>query len=192
MIIFAGSGFTKNGEYQPHFIDLMIKAGWADLYDNGLCAPGFPVVRQTLRTFTIQLGLSDYEDWLMGIWDNDIAAWSENPEVFPLMFTNIDSTDPKAADKIMAELQVDKVGRLEGREIEVILERGGIVRLPRDANYYSDPDQSCRCCAQDDILYREWIATVKIPSLNFTSSVRFYINASQGDKITGFNTLNLM
>lgn len=191
LIIFAGSGFTKNSEYQPHFIDLMIKAGWADLYDDGLCAPGFPPVRQTLKTFTIQLGLSDYEDPL-GIWDNDIAAWSENPDVFPRMFTNIDSTDPKAADKIMTELQVDKVGQLEGREIEVIFERGDVVRLPRDRNYYCDPDQSCKCNAQDDILYREWIATVKVPSLNFSSSVRFYINADQGDKITGFNTLNLM
>jgi hypothetical protein len=116
VLLFGGSGFTRSGEYVPHFIDLMIKAGWADVYKNGLCAPGFPPVERTYRNFTVQFGLSDYEDEVSQ--DNDIAAFTHNPYLMPLMFTNIDSTSPKAPDKIMAEYQVDRGGFLEGREIE--------------------------------------------------------------------------
>jgi hypothetical protein len=197
LILFAGSGFTVDGEYQPHFLDLMIKASWASLYDDPLCASGFPAVRETWDNFTIQFGLSDYEDpFYEWIHENDIAAWARDPELFPRMFTNIDSTDPVAADKIMAEYQVDKGGTLEGREIEVSLERGDVVTLSQGVNYYMDPDlegaQLCEPNSQDDILYRHWIATLRVPSLAIDSSVDFYINAAQGDKLAGNETLNFM
>jgi hypothetical protein len=197
LIVFAGSGFTVNGEYQPHFIDLMIKGSWASLYDDPLCARGFPPVRDNWDNFTIQFGLSDYEDTFYGwIHENDIAAWAQDSELFPRMFTNIDSSDPEAPDKIMAEYQVDRGGTLEGREIEVSFVRGEMVTLTQDINYYMDPDleggQFCQPNSQDDISYRHWVATLSVPSLGIDSSVDFYINATQGDKLIGTNTLNLM
>jgi len=197
LIVFAGSGFTMNGEYQPHFIDLMIKGSWASLYDDELCARGFPPTREERDNFTIQFGLSDYEDGIPGnIHENDIAAWTQDPLIFPRMFTNIDSIDPQAADKLMAEYQVDRGGTLEGREIEVSFVRGDIVTLTQSINYYMDPDLEgsvfCQPNAQDDILYRHWVATLSVPSLGLSKSVDFYINASQGDKITSYNTLNFM
>lgn len=190
LLLFCGSGFTMNGEYQPHFIDLMIKSSWASLYDDALCAAGFPPVRETRKNFTIQFGLSDYEDSTTQ--DNDIAAWSQDPQLFPRMFTNIDNFDPEAPDKIMAEYQVDRGGTLEGREIEVSFERGEITRLPMDKNYFMDPDNGNKPNSQADILYREWTATLTVPSLGVNSSVYFYINASQGDKLIGTNTLNIL
>jgi hypothetical protein len=189
VLLFGGNGFTNNGEYQPHFIDLMIKGWWADIYDDPLCASGFPP-RKILKNFSIEFGLSDYED--ATIQDNDIAAWSEDPQIFPRMFTNIDSSDPQAPDKIMTIYQVDKGGTLERREIEVSLVRGEVTRLPKDQNYFMDPDSGCTPNSQADILYRQWIATLKVPSLGINSSVYFYVNANQGDKIIGTNTLNFM
>jgi PKD repeat protein len=189
VLLFGGNGFTNNGEYQPHFMDLMIKGWWADIYDDPLCASGFPP-RKILKNFSIEFGLSDYEDTT--IQDNDIAAWSEDPQIFPRMFTNIDSSDPQAPDKIMAVYQVDKGGTLEGREIEVSLVRGEVTRLPKDQNYFMDPDSGCTPNSQVDILYRQWVATLKVPSLGINSSVYFYVNANQGDKIIGTNTLNFM
>jgi len=112
------------------------------------------------------------------------------------MFTNIDSSDPPAPDKIMAEYQVDRGGTLEGRETEVSFARGEVVTLTQDMNYYMDPDleggQSCQPNRQDDISYRHWVATLSVPSLGIDSSVDFYIDAAQGDKLIGTNTLNLM
>ncbi len=168
----------------------MIKGGWASIYDDGLCANGFPQVKETLPKFTIQFGLSDYEDSVKQ--DNDIAAWSQNPQLFPRMFTNIDSRDTNAPDKIMAEYQVDKGGYLEGREIEVILERGNLTRLSTSKNYFMDPDNNNKPNSQADIIYREWTATLKVASLGIDTSVYFYINADQGDKLTGDNTLNFL
>jgi len=197
LILFAGSGFTVNGEYQPHFIDLMIKGSWVSLHDDPLCARGFPPVRETRDNFTIEFGLSDYEDAFYGtIHENDIGAWSQNPQLFPRRYSNIDSIDPQAADKIMVEYQVDQGGSLEGREIEVSFVRGEVVTLSQSINYYMDPDlegsQFCQPNSQDNIQYRHWIATLKAPSLSIDSSVDFYINATQGDKLIGTNTLNLM
>jgi len=167
------------------------------LYDDELCARGFPPTREERDNFTIQFGLSDYEDGIPGnIHENDIAAWTQDPLIFPRMFTNIDSIDPQAADKLMAEYQVDRGGTLEGREIEVSFVRGDIVTLTQSINYYMDPDLEgsvfCQPNAQDDILYRHWVATLSVPSLGLSKSVDFYINASQGDKITSYNTLNFM
>ncbi|MGC8933493.1 MAG: hypothetical protein ACP5LQ_09455, partial [Candidatus Methanodesulfokora sp.] len=194
VILFGESGFTRRGEYQPHFIDLMIKAGWADIYHNCLCAAGFPPAERIYRNFTIQLGLSDYEDvsWAGGIQDNDIAAFSHNPDLLPLKFTNIDSTSPDAPDKIMAEYQVDKGGFLEGREIEVSFVRAELTRLPGDGNYFMDPDNGCKPKSQGDIIYRRWIARLVVPSLGINASVSFYINAEQGEYLTGQNVLNFM
>jgi len=189
VILFGGSGFTMDGEYQPHFLDLMIKGSWAALHNDGLCAQGFPQF-QTWDNFSIEFGLSDYEDWVMQ--DNDIAVWSRDPKLFPRRYTNVDSVDPMAPDKIMAEYQVDKGGTLEGREIEVSLVRTETTYLPRDKNYYMDPDFNCEPNSQDDILYRHWVATLGVPSLDVNSSVDFYINASQADKIIGSNALNFM
>ena len=193
-LLFGGSGFTMNGGYQPHFIDLIIKGSWAALHDDELCANGFPPVQETWDNFTIEFGLSDYEDW--SVQDNDIGAWTRDPNLFPRRYTNIDSRDPNAADKIMAEYQVDEGGTLEGREIEVSFVRAEVTNLSRDENYFMDPDlegeQLCKPNSQDDILYRHWIATLKVPSLDINSSVDFYINASQGDKINGNNTFNFM
>jgi hypothetical protein len=190
VLLFGGSGFTRSGEYVPHFIDLMIKAGWADVYKNGLCAPGFPPVERTYRNFTVQFGLSDYEDEVSQ--GNDIAAFTHDPYLMPLMFTNIDSTSPKAPDKIMAEYQVDRGGFLEGREIEVSFVRAELTRLPKDGNYFIDPDNGCKPNSQADILYRRWIATLTVPSLGVNVSVSFYVNASEGEYILGQNTLNFM
>ncbi|MDI6810555.1 MAG: DUF4350 domain-containing protein [archaeon] len=194
VLLFGGSGFTMNREYQPHFIDLMIKGSWAALHDDELCANGFPPVQETWDNFTIEFGLSDYEDW--SVQDNDIGAWTRDPSIFPRRYTNIDGRDPNAADKIMAEYQVDEGGTLEGREIEVSFVREEVTKLPQNENYFMDPDlegeQLCKPNSQDDILYRHWIATLKVPSLGINSSVDFYINASQGAKINGNNTLNFM
>lgn len=193
VLLFGGNGFTMNGEYQPHFMDLMIKGGWADIYDDPLCSSGFPS-KETLKKFSIEFGLSDYEDTT--VQDNDIAAWSEDPELFPRIFTNIDSRDPQAPDKIMTVYQVDNGGFLEGREIEVSFVRREVTRLPMDENYFMDPDlegeDCCKPNSQDDILYRHWVATLVVPSLGVNSSVDFYINADQGDKISGKSALNFM
>jgi hypothetical protein len=108
------------------------------------------------------------------------------------MFTNIDSTDPKAPDKIMAEYQVDRGGTLEGREIEVSFVRADLTRLPQDQNYFMAPDNGCKPNSQLDILYRHWIATLTVPSLGVNGVVDFYANAEDGDKILGTNTLNFM
>ena len=186
MLIFGGSGFTKGGEYEPHFIDLMIHSGGAGVYDDGLCAAGFPQYKQILSGFSVQFGLSDYQN------HHDIAAWSHNPALFPRMFTNIDSTDPKAPDKIMAEYQATKAGSLEGREIEVSFVRAELTRLPRDKNFFTSPDNGCKPYSQADIVYRRWVATLAVPSLGISSSVDFYINADHGDYILGTNTLNFM
>ncbi|MBM3299877.1 MAG: hypothetical protein FJY85_07975, partial [Deltaproteobacteria bacterium] len=197
VLLFGGSGFTVNGEYQPHFIDLMIKGGWASLYDDPLCAAGFPIVHETKSQFGFEFGLSDYEDAFYGwIHENDVAAWSRDPELFPRRYFNIDSTEPSAPDKVVAEYQVDVGGALEGREIEVSFVREEVTTLPRDRNYFMDPDLAgsllCKPNSQDDILYRHWVANLTVPSLGIDSSVDFYVNASQADKITGNNTLNFM
>ena len=97
VLLFGGSGLTLDGEYEPHFIDLMIKGGWASGYDDQLCSAGFPPVETTQKAFTVQFGLSDYAN------HHDIASGTRDPQLLPRMFTNIDSTDPKAPDKIMAE-----------------------------------------------------------------------------------------
>lgn len=195
VLLFGESGFTMNGEYQPHFMDLMIKGWWADIYDDPLCSSGFPAPQEVRREFSVEFGLSDYEDAWVGQ-DNDIAAWSQDPELFPRMFTNIDSSDPQAPDKIMTVYQVDEGGSLEGREIEVSFERKEVTTLPSDENYFMDPDlpgeDCCRQNSQDDILYRRWVATLVVPCLSINSSVDFYVNADQGDKIIGSNALNFM
>ena len=194
LLLFGESGFTMNGEYQPHFIDLMIKGSWAAIYDDELCADGSPPVQQTWDNFTIEFGLSDYEDG--SIQDNDIGAWTLDPILLPRRYSNIDSQNPTAADKIMVEYQVDEAGTLEGREIEISFVRAEQTYLPQNQNYFMDPDLEgvnlCTPNSQDDILYRRWIATLKVPSLGINSSVDFYINASQADKITQYNTLNFM
>jgi len=56
VLLFGGNGFTKAGEYEGHFVNLMIKAGWADIWCNGDCAPGFPIPRRTYKVFTICMG----------------------------------------------------------------------------------------------------------------------------------------
>ena len=197
VLLFGGNGFTNNGEYQGHFLNLMIKAGWADIYDDQLCANGFPPPLHTLNNFTLAMGLDDYEDLFFGcIHENDIAVWSQDTTLLPRKYSNIDSRNPQAPDMAAVEYQVDEGGTLEGREIEVSLVREEVTKLPQDENYFMDPDldgeQLCKPNSQDDILYRHWIATLKVPSLDINSSVDFYINASQGDKINGNNTLNFM
>jgi len=189
VLLFGGNGFTRDGEYQPHFMDLMMKGGWASGYDDPLCSDGFPPTTGR-SNFGIQFGLSDYEDGT--VQDNDIAAWSRDPELLPRMFTNIDSREPQAPDKLMAEYQVDRGGALEGREIEISFVRAEATQLPRDQNYFMDPDNGCRMNSQADVVYRRWIATLRIPSLSVDSSVDFYVNAEQADKILGANTLNFM
>ncbi|MDQ7816739.1 MAG: T9SS type A sorting domain-containing protein [Melioribacteraceae bacterium] len=190
MLLFGGSGFTLNGEYQPHFIDLMIKGSWVNIYDDEFCTGGFPAPQQTLNNFTVEFGISDYEDETKQ--DNDIGVWTNDPIFLPRVFTNIDSFNPSAADKIMTEFQVNKGGFLEGREIEVSFVRAEQKYLPRDKNYFMDPDLNCLPNRQADILYRRWIATLTVPSLGIQSTVDFYINALQGDKLTGRNILNFM
>jgi uncharacterized repeat protein (TIGR02543 family) len=191
MLLFNGVHFTQNGEYVPHFLDMMIKGSWSSVYKDGLVANGFLPVERSLDNFGIELGLSDYED--ATVQDNDIGAWSQDPLLFPRRFTNIDSTDPKAPDKIMVEYQVPKGGTLEGREVEISLVRGEQTRLARDKNYFMDPDvPSYPPNSQADILYRRWSATVKIPTLGVDSSVDFYINAAQADKILGNEALLVM
>ena len=198
VLLFGGSGFTVNGEYQPHFIDLMIKGGWASLYDDALCASGFPPVQETRSQFGFEFGLSDYEDPFYGwIHENDIGAWSRDPQLFPRLFSNIDSTEPDAADKVEVEYQVDVGGSLEGTEIWVSFVRAETTALRQDRNYFMDPDwigeRLCEPNSQDDILYRHWIATFQVPSLGISSTVDFYVNASQGDKINGnFYPLNFI
>ena len=185
VLIFGGTMVTMNGEYEPHFIQLMIKSGWTDLYDDGLWASGFPPKREIRGNFTVHFQLDDYRN------HKDIAAWTLDPQLLPRYFTNIDSTDPSAPDMIAAEYQIDKGGYLEGREIEVSLVQGNLTRLPRDKNYFTDPDTG-KPCSQADILFREWIVTLKVPSLGINSSVLFYVNATEGDKICGnFYCLNL-
>ncbi len=192
LLLFASSGFTKNGEYQPHFIDLMIKGGWAGVYGDGHCAAGWPQI-ESRKAFTIELGLSDYDDLRPGmVLDNDIAARSQDPARMPVHFTNVDSSDRGAPDKIMAELNVDAVGRLEGREVEVSIERAELTRLAVGADYFRDPDSGCVPAAQDDILYRRWIARVNVPSLGVSVAVDFFINAEEGDKLRGTELLNFI
>lgn len=192
VLLFGQNGLTMNGEYQPHFVNLMMKAGWAFVYEDPLCqAQACP---QSLSNFTVGFGLDDYEDgWSQ---DNDIAAWTRDPELFPRIFSNIDSIDPEAADVIGMEYQVDEGGTLEGREVEVSVVREEVTMLPQDENYFMDPDLEgedlCKPCSQADILYRHWVATLKVPSLGVDSSVDFYINASQGDKIRGDSALSFM
>jgi len=186
VLLFGGNGLTRDGEYEPHFLNLMIKGGWVNLYDDGVCASGFPQFRERRSQFTLGIGLDDYEN------HHDIAAWSQDPTLFPRYFTNIDSTDPRAPDMIAADYQVDRGGSLEGREIEVSLVRGEVTRLPQDKNYFMDPDNGCKPNAQADILYRHWIATLNIASLGITRSIDFYLGADHGDKILGANTLNFM
>jgi hypothetical protein len=198
VLLFGGSGFTADGEYQPHFIDLMIKASWANQYDDPVCANGFPQPQSVHDNFTIEFGLSDYEDTFLGtIHDNDIAAHTRDPALFPRIYTNIDSTDPEAPDKLMAEYQIDEGGTLEGTEIEVSFVREEQTTLPQDENYFMDPDFPepllCKPNSQADILYRHWVATLAVPSLGISSSVDFYIDASQGDKVGGpAGVLNFM
>jgi hypothetical protein len=190
VLLFGGNGYTYNGEYEGHFTNLMIKAGWADSWRHLTCASGFPAPEKSFKAFTIYMGLDDYED--RSTQDNDIAAFSHNPEILPLRFTNIDSTSPEAADSIAAEYRIDKGGFLEGREIEVSLVRAELTKLPKDGNYFVDPDNGCKPNSQADILYRRWIATLSVSSLGINASVSFYINASQGEYILGQNTLNFM
>jgi len=195
VLLFGGNGLTMNGEYQPHFINLMIKAGWVNIYEDPLCDSGFPQFQATLRNFTIGFGLDDYEDVWVGQ-DNDIAAWTRDPDLFPRVFSNIDSREPEAADFIGMDYQVDEGGTLEGREVEVSLVREEVAMLPQNRSYFMDPDlegeQLCKPCSQADILYRRWIATLKVPSLGIDNSVDFYVNASQGDKIRGDSALLFM
>ncbi|MEM3104495.1 MAG: hypothetical protein QXD69_03205, partial [Candidatus Bathyarchaeia archaeon] len=110
----------------------------------------------------------------------------------PLRFTNIDSTDPSAPDSIAAEYNVECGGFLEGREIIVSLVRGNLTRLPRDVDYFRDPDNNCRPCSHGDFLYRQWIATLTVPSLGINVSVDFYLNSEEAEFILGQNTLNFM
>jgi hypothetical protein len=192
VLLFGQNGYTYAGEYQGHFTNLMIKAGWADLWKHLTCACGFPIPEKSYKAFTIGMGLDDYEDSLYLRQDNDIAAFSHNPEILPLRFTNIDSKSPEAPDSIATEYRVDKGGFLEGREIEVSLVRAELTRLPKDGNYFVDPDNNCKPNSQADILYRRWIATLSVPSLGINASVSFYINALEGEYIYGQNTLNFM
>ena len=191
VLLFGESGFTFNGEYQPHFVDLMIKSGWNELYRDELCAPGWPPTKAG-KNVTFEIGLTDYEDSHYSLYDNDIAMWSRNPGIFPRRFSNVDSYDKSAADKIMAEYQIDRGGTLEGREIEVILERAEETTLSQNINYYMDPDANCLPNSQEDILYRHWIVTFCVPSLGIKSKVDIYINATQGDKLRGTEILNFM
>ena len=194
VIIYGGNGFSQNGEYQPHFMDLMIKASWATLYEDGLCAKASPTPDATWDNFSLQYGLSDYED--DSIQDNDIGAWSNSPDLFPRMFAGHDASNPESMDKIMVEYQPNKGGIIDGREIIVSLERAEQTYLSQNQNYFMDPDlpgaQECTPNSQANILYRRWRATFKVPSLGVDCSVDFYINAEQGDKITGDNTLNFL
>ena len=194
VLLFGGSGFTLNGEYQPHFVNLMIKAGWADTWDDGMCSSGFVQPQATWDNFTLGMGIDDYEDGTFQ--DNDIGAWTRDQILLPRRFSNIDSYNQQAPDYVAVEYQVESGGFLEGREIEVSFVRAEQTLLPQDENYFMDPDLEgadlCKPNSQDDILYRHWIATFKVPSLGINSSVDFYINASQGDKILGDNTLNFV
>jgi len=186
MLIFGENMLTHDNYVNQHFVDLMIKGGWASIYNDSLCASGFPPVKRTLPKFTIQFGLDDYQN------HHDIAAWSRDPSLFPRMFTNIDSTDPSAPDKIMAEYQVTKGGSLEGREIEVSFVRAELTTLPRNKNYFSAPDNGCKPDSQADIVFRHWIATLEVPSLSVNSSVDFYTNPEDSDYILSGSTLNFM
>jgi len=70
--------------------------------------------------------------------------------------------------------------------------REEVTTLSQDMNYFMDPDRDCKPNSQADILYRHWVATLRVPSLGVDSSVDFYINADQGDKLNGNNVLNLL
>ena len=190
VLLFGGSGFSRRGEYQPHFVDLMIKAGRAQVFADPLCDAGFPKSKRVERTFGFQVGISDYEDRRKGQ-DNDIAMACEAPRIFPRMFTNIDSRDPEAADKIMAEYQVTH-GDLTGREIVVTMLRGKEMRLSQNRNLFVDPDQSCKPGAQADILYRHWPVIFEVPALEIKTVVHLFVNASQGECITRNNALNFL
>lgn len=191
VLLFGGNSFTRDGEYQPHFLNLMIKAGWVNLFDDGLCTPGlyFPF-REIRDNFTIGMGIDDYED--ESFQDNDIGVWTRDPTLLPRYFSNIDSNNINAPDFTAVEYQVDKGGTLEGRELEVSLIRAEVTRLAQDKNYFIDPDNGCKPNSQADILYRHWIANLKVPSLGVNCTADFYINADQGDKICGANTLNFI
>lgn len=190
MLLFMSSGFTSAGEYEPHFVDLMLKASWCQVHEDGLCASGWPVAEH-LDEFGFEIGLSDYEDW-GNVLDNDIAMWSRDAELFPRRFTNIDSTEPGAPDKIMAEYQVGLGGLLEGAEIIVTLIAAEETTLPSSVNYYADPDAGCAASSHADILYRHWIVTFEVPAKGVGSTVDLYVNASEASRILRSNTLNLL
>lgn len=192
VILFGGSGFTTHGEYQPHFIDLMIKGSWSLTYEDPACGKGnFPGLVSKEDVFGFEFGLSDYEDppGYYCVQDNDIACWTRNPSLFPRMFSNIDDVDPKAADKITANYQVSVGGALEGHEIEVSFVREEKTRLPPRMNYFMDPDLDgamlCKPNSQADIWYWHWVGTFSVPSLGINAAVDFYVNADQGEKING-------
>jgi len=189
--LFGGSGFTYNGEYQPHFVDLMLKGSWAQIHGDELCANGFPVPDAHLDEFGFEVGLSDYEDGI-GVTDNDIGMWSHDPELFPRRFTNIDSTNPNAADKIMAEYQIDEAGLLDGREVVVSMTRGEETYLSFRTNYYMDPDAGCTPNSQGDMLFRRWVVAFEIPAAGISTRIDLYVNASQARRIWSRNCLNFL
>lgn len=188
MLLFNGCGFTSKGEYQPHFFDMMIKAGkMAAIYKDGLC----PFVGHDVRdAFGFEFGVSDYED--PGLKDNDIGLWSQDPLLFPRTFSNIDTSDPAAADKAEAEYQIDRGGLLTGKEIQISFERGKTTKLPPQKNYFMDADNGGKPNSQADILYRQWMANFKVPALKVDSTVEVYVNAAQAEFIRGNHTMNVM
>ena len=141
--------------------------------------------------FGFEIGLSDYEDG-SGNWDNDIGMWPQDPALFPRRFTNIDSFDPQAADKIMAEYQVYEGGDLYGKQIHVELVRQEETTLSPSINYYKDPDNGCAPNSQDNILYRRWTVTFEVPSDGTSSVVDLYVNASQAAAIAYNGALNFL
>ena len=83
----------------------MVKAYWSLQHQDATCAAGAP---PSIRTdqFGFEVGLSDYEDTPADLQGNDIGMATRDAAYFPRRFSNIDTSDPLAADKIMSDYQV--------------------------------------------------------------------------------------
>jgi len=189
MLLFCGTAFTSTGDYQPHFFDMMIKSGkdMAAIYKDELCPT---VINQARSEFGFEFGVSDYED--PKLTDNDIGMWSHDPLLFPRTFANVDTANPDAADKAEAEYQVNVGGPLQGKEIQVSLERGREERLPRAKNFFMDPDDNGTPRSHADILYRHWVATFSVVENKARGVVDVYVNASQAAYLRGNAILNVL
>lgn len=194
VLLFGGNKFSQDGKRPlPHSVDLMIKVSHSKVYADGACWPDLNLQHVTLDECGFQFGVIDNED-ARGLTDNDIAIWSADPLLFPRQFANIDAPEWKtsAGDKIMAEYQVQRGGKLDNVEVSISFVRAEETRLARDKNYFVDPDDNRRPASHADILYRRWVGTFEVPSRRLKTTVDCYVNAEQGKYLLGKEVLNFM